>query len=62
MSDPVRALRSKADRAIHAAEILHKDREADFAVDVSLTDEDAARVIQQAREFLQAARAHLSAE
>lgn len=126
MSDPARALLAKAGRAIHAAEVLRKDGEADFAVgrayyamlyaaealliskglrfrkhgsvhaafgehfakghvldpkfhrwlldaydqrilgdygiEVSLTDEDAARVIQQAREFLQAARAHLSAE
>jgi uncharacterized protein (UPF0332 family) len=33
----------------------------DYGVEVSLTDEDAARVIQQAREFLQAARTYLSA-
>ncbi len=126
MSDPAGALLNKADRAIHAAAVLHKDGEADFAVgrayyamlyvaeallvskglrfrkhgsvhaafgehfakgqgldpkfhrwlldaydqrilgdygvEASLTDEDAERVIQQAREFLQAARAHLSAE
>jgi hypothetical protein len=32
MSDPARALLDKADRAIHAAEVLQKDGEADFAV------------------------------
>jgi uncharacterized protein (UPF0332 family) len=125
MSDPARALFDKAKRAIHAAEVLLKDGEADFAVgrayyamlyvaealliakglrfrkhgsvhaafgehftkegvldpkfhrwlldaydqrilgdygvDVTLTGEDAVRVIQQAREFLQAVRSYLSA-
>lgn len=32
MSDPARALFEKAERAIHAAEILLKDGDADFAV------------------------------
>jgi uncharacterized protein (UPF0332 family) len=32
MSDPVAALLDKADRAIHAAEVLSKDGESDFAV------------------------------
>jgi hypothetical protein len=32
MSDPVRALLAKADRAIHAAEVLLKGSEADFAI------------------------------
>ncbi len=123
MSDPVRALLAKADRAIHAAEVLLKGNDADFAigrayyamfyvaeallvskglrfrkhgrvhaafgehfakgevldpkfhrwlldtydqrilgdygVDATLTLEDAARAIQQAREFLQVARTYL---
>ena len=126
MSGPAKALLDKADRAIHAAEVLRKDGEVEFAVgrayyamlytaeallvskglrfrkhasvhaafgehfakaqvldskfhrwlldaydqrilgdygvEVSLTNEDAVRVIRQAREFLQAGRAYLSAK
>lgn len=126
MSDPAKALLGKGERAIHAAEILLKDGEADFAVgrayyamlyaaealliakglrfrkhgsvhaafgeyfakggvldpkfhrwlldaydqrilgdygvEVTLTDEDAVRVIQQASEFLEVARTYLSAK
>jgi uncharacterized protein (UPF0332 family) len=32
MSDPVRALLEKADRAIRAAEVLFQDSDADFAI------------------------------